>query len=527
MRKIFKFGFCAIVALVCGLFFSACKDKTPPAKQNVEISVSVSTNDVYAYGNLPTISASATAGGNSVAGTIVWNAGQTVTTAKTSYEWTFTPYDTAIYNIITGSKQLNVLKSNPSPKTAEFDFDIDANLNDRTFEFEFNGKIVEGSISWEQTTFSRTELGQVKEVAYTFTPNDNANFNTCEGAAKISLKVLPKLSTADVTDAGVIGTQIQTLKNQIQNSFFDNNTVKIEGTATILETSLSLGKNTLHYNFIPTNSDIYLPISGEIDFVAFNKTTDTYLIERADQLGSFGGKLFSEKFKLTKNLELSASVIEKYNISDSYGIKHKVASLGMFCGTLDGNNCTITIDASEEKTRICVFDKLSGAKINNLNILGSGEVVLALSVADSSITTLTNINISGSANDASENYAPFISYITDMANIIFNNCTSDYDIVGTTVSAFVGVVDNASVVRFLDCKISGNIFAKNVGLFASEASSPIDVNYGNENLGTIVASNHVSLAGVNDKLLLDSYGDIIDEISPDNFFNDGEIRLEK
>ena len=88
------------------------------------VKASVAEGQLFENGELPEITAF-----TDVDGTIAWDADQTLTAGANEYTWTFTPVDTANYNVVTGSETLTVsavtlesivIKTQPSKVTYEY-----------------------------------------------------------------------------------------------------------------------------------------------------------------------------------------------------------------------------------------------------------------------------------------------------------------------------------------------------------------------------------------------------------------------
>ncbi len=520
MKKFLKTCLCLFVVLTSGLIFAGCKGgNEPPEKKDVTVTVTTGSDEVYAYGNLPAISASAKAGSENVSGTIVWNANQTITTSKTSYDWTFTPSDTSKYNVATGSKILTVKKSTPAASSTEIVVDASEGLNQNSLTFSFNGKPVAGTVTFDEVSFSESDilLGTKKQVSYVFTPTDTANFNSVNETVLVSAKVKPTFLSA-VPDAMAM-TSISSLEDNIASSF-TYGASQVAGVCKISETELVAGKNTLHFTFTPTENR-YLEVSGEVSVVAFNRENATYLIENAEQLMMIAGALSNQDFKLAKDITLTESDYESLIVCGDDRTTKVVAS-GYFSGNFDGNGKTISLDSSLAESRVALFDKIENANVSNLDVSGTGEVVLVVTVSGTSMATINNVTMNGKVTNPTLAYAPFVSHITGTQNVMFNGCTNNVEIESHgTVSGFVLEIQNATMVMFIDCVNNANLSGQGVGIFVGKTTETL----ANDNMrcsncvnnADVKASTFATLFGEFDTTLSDSTDGI--------FENNGTIEI--
>lgn len=519
MKKFLKSCLCLLAVLSCGLLFAGCnEDKNPPAKQDVTVNATVSTTTATAFGKFPELSATATAGGTNVAGTIVWDAGQTLTVNKTLYNWTFTPTNTSKYNVKKGSTTLEVSKATPVPETETFSFDVSENFADQKIDFYVGTKKIEGSFAFDSSvTFDITDVGTPKQVNFTFTPTDTVNCNAItNGTISVTAKVKPHF--AGYTFAGGrLLSEIENIENNLETCFKVNSLSDqvVAGTCRITEENLALGKNTLHFTFTPTDGDRYLEVKGEISYVTFNTDADsdsTYLVENLDQLAAISGKLDSANFKLVSNLTVSAEAAENLPVAAA-DATHRVLSAGVFAGEFDGDGHSITIAVPNDGGRIAVFENISGgSKISNLTIAGDGEVVLAANVSGSAITEIKNITTSGNVTSASDAYAPLISSVTGSASLSIAGCINSTNISGFgAVSAFVGTVSGATMVMFNDCTNNGTIFGESAAMFVAVSNEDSINAQTCKTTATITATKKLSLFG-NESVDPDNLGGAVDKL---------------
>lgn len=539
MKKFAKILMCAICTFCLGFLFTACgEEETPPeppappaapAAQEVSVTPEVGiVNSLTAYGVLPGITATATCNGQTVEGSIAWVENQEIVLEKLSYNWTFTPSDTSKYLVKNGTytfEGIEIQKATPIPEQTSITLDVD-NPSATKVKMFVGSREIDGTFAW--TTTSNLIAGNRVDLDYTFTSND-INCENVEGTISVMPLGSPKMTgfkTNQFFSTGAGGL------NVIQLSFEYGNVKDIPGTLTFEESELVPGKNTLHYIFTPTDADRYLPVSGTIEVVAFDgtgTTVDPYMISDADQLMLIASDAVRGNFKLNDNIDLSGINLSEIDAENVNSIKSIIS--GAFTGTFDGGGYTLFgLDASNTDFTITIFERLEGgATIKNLTVSGLGQISLVAELNGSGMVQIDGVTMSGSAKNASNNYAPFAIYVSgevqsefeqNELKVLFNNCTNAYEVVGTgKVSAFVAyVIDGRlSKLSFEGCKNEANVFGDYAGLFVGYASSEyISKNISSvndcENIGSIKGAQNASLFGYHDT-----------QTTHDGFTNSGTI----
>lgn len=172
------------------------------------------------------------ANGTSVAGAFAWNDPEQVLSAGThNAAWTFTPSDTAKYQAVSGVASITVNKATPTGTPAYTAINTsgktlkDANL-------QIGSLTPEGVIDWDDG--EDTVVVANKAYTWTFTPNDNSNYNNLTGSI-----VLWKQSSGGGSSSGSSsgGSSTGNKTETTENSDGSTTTTVTSSNGTVTETT--------------------------------------------------------------------------------------------------------------------------------------------------------------------------------------------------------------------------------------------------------------------------------------------------
>lgn len=186
------------------------------------IEASVAEGQLFENGELPEITAF-----TDVDGTIAWDADQTLTAGANEYTWTFTPVDTANYNVVTGSETLNVaavemtgIEIKTQPNKVDYQYGDKFDKTGMVVEAVYNDDSI---VTVEEYTFADeylTTLGANQiEISY--------NGKTATVAVNVEAKEF-EIAYSDLTVvAGTADFDLASITASIVGT--ENNTVSLAG----------------------------------------------------------------------------------------------------------------------------------------------------------------------------------------------------------------------------------------------------------------------------------------------------------
>lgn len=216
-----------------------------------------------------------------VSGSFAWNSPSTKPTAGVgSFDWTFTPNDTANYSVQTGSVSVSVSKVTPTVTVSSVGAITYGQTLDNsaiTGSATYQGTNVPGSFSWQNGSTIKPAVADSNVTTYTlvFQPTDSVNYNSVTlykavtvnkaqaltNPGSISLSATPIIYGQSLANSTISGTPA----SDVPGSYvWDDNSI----TPSVAESGRSYA-----VTFIPTDTANYDSVSGLSCAVIVNKAT--------------------------------------------------------------------------------------------------------------------------------------------------------------------------------------------------------------------------------------------------------------
>jgi hypothetical protein len=246
---------------------SVTVSKATPTVNTVPTATSISYGQTLASSTLSN-------GDASVAGTFAFTTLSTAPGAGTSsQDFTFTPTDTANYNLQTGTVSVTVSKATPTINTIPTATSISYGQTLVSSTLSGGVASVEGTFAF--TTPSTAPSAGTSSQDFTFTPTDTANYNTQTGTVSVTVsKATPTINTVPTATSISYG---QTLaSSMLSNGVASVDGTSVEGTFdfTTPSTAPATGISSQDFTFTPSDTANYDPQIGTVS-VTVSKATPT------------------------------------------------------------------------------------------------------------------------------------------------------------------------------------------------------------------------------------------------------------
>jgi alpha-tubulin suppressor-like RCC1 family protein len=420
--------------------------KNPLLLNSITVSNNIifgqTTNDVSLNGTFVDSDTSA-----NITGSLSFSSFTKPTSVGTSsYEWTFTPDNSGVYGITTGTVQISTIKTTPigsSITVSSTDISFGQTLASSSISYTgifinpYDSTTVAGSIAFTTPTTKPTSIGTAS-YGWTFTPTSITNYNTMTGTVMVNVAPkIPDISGTITSSSIFFGQTIESsMISGIMRNSLDGS--RIDGSFNFVTPTTKPTTTTTHrWSFNPTDSVNYTTDASGSVSITLSKTTpcgSSITVSATDI--SFGQTLASSLISYTGNF------INQYDLATIPGTiaftspSTRPSSVGTASygwtftptNTTNYNTRTGTISVNVIKTTPDVSGSLTASTITYGQALSSANIVGSMRNQYNLSSVIGNFSYDLSSSVPSAGTTSYAWTFTPTSTSNYNNATGNINV---------------------------------------------------------------------------------------------------